>query len=262
MEAWWIVAIKIGALESGNFILRVSNTLGLFWYQSLAKYSCYNGSVTKTPFAILHATRASLEPVNQYYAANAPELDLYNLLDDGLMRYLDANDMSRATRRFLAMLEVARDEYGAKMAMLTCSAVPASTMEELRGWDPAFPVIKIDEPMAKMAVAQGSRIAIMATFPATIATTQALLEAAGAKAVHSICVREALQALFDGDPAQHNRLIHKACADLVSRAPTDVLVLAQVSMAHLVDEVRASVRLPVFGSLDTSLAAVKSALFS
>ena len=183
--------------------------------------------MTKTPFAILHATRASLEPVNQYYATNAPELDLYNLLDDGLMRYLDEMDMARATRRFLAMLEVARDEYG-----------------------------------AKMAVAQGRSIAIMATFPATIATTQALLEAAGAQAVHSVCVREALQALFDGDPAQHNRLIHKACVDLVNQSPTDVLVLAQVSMAHLVEEVQASVRLPVFGSLDTSLVAVKSALFS
>ncbi len=125
---------------------------------------CYNGSVTKIPIAIVHATRASLEPVNRFYAAHAPQLDIYNLLDDGLMRYLDAVDMERADKRFISMLETARDEYGAEMAMLTCSAVPAATMTMLRAWDSSFPVIKIDEPMTAQAVAFGNKIGVLAPF--------------------------------------------------------------------------------------------------
>ena len=34
--------------------------------------------------------------------------------------------------------------------------------------------------------------------------------------------------------------------------------MAQVSMAHLAPELRDELQLPVFGSLDTSLAAIKS----
>ena len=223
-----------------------------------SKRACYNWSVTKTAIAIIHATRASIEPVNHYYATHAPHLDIFNLLDDGLMRYLASNDVARSTTRFLQMMALARDEYGAKLAMLTCSAVPASTMAELRAWDPSFPVIKIDEPMAKTAAASGRNIGVIASFPATLATTEGLLHAAGVKSVHSICVPQALEALFNGDPALHNHLIHTACLDLISQAPTDVVVLAQVSMAHLAPELRDELQMPVFGSLDTSLAAIKS----
>ena len=212
----------------------------------------------KIPIAILHATRASLDPVNRYYTENAPELDIFNLLDDGLMRYLDQVDMQRATERFTAMLTTARDEYGAKLAMLTCSAVPSSTMKVLREWDAHFPVFKIDEPMAKLAITHGARIGVLASFPATVATTEALvLEASPSATVRSICVRPALEALFAGDQALHDRLILEAAAELAKQGQIDAVVLAQVSMAHMVSRVKAATGLPVYGSLDTSLAEVK-----
>ena len=214
--------------------------------------------MTKIPIAILHATRASLDPVSRYYSAHAPQLDIYNLLDDGLMRYLDTVDMERAGKRFISMLETARDEYGAKMAMLTCSAVPASTMEMLRAWDPKFPVIKIDEPMAAMAVTLGSTIGVLATFPATVATTQGLLFDAAAGRPFSIptrCIPEALQALFDGYRSTHDSLVKDAAAAMAGTG-VDAILLAQVSMAHLVGEIARETGLPVLGSLDTSLDAI------
>ena len=215
----------------------------------------------KIPIAILHATRASIEPVNRYYTQNAPHLDIFNLLDDGLMRYLDQLNVAKARQRFLSMLATARDEYGAKMALLTCSAVPAETMEELRAWDPDFPMIKIDEPMAQMAVKHGERIGVLATFPATIATTEALLRKANARVdIRSVCVRPALEAIFEGDPSRHDQLITEAAKDLAALGQLDAVVLAQVSMAHLVEPLRNITGLPVYGSLDTSLAAVVEVL--
>ena len=209
----------------------------------------------KIPIAILHATRASLEPVNRYYTANAPELDIFNLLDDGLMRYLDQVEMEKALKRFKAMLTTARDEYGAKIAMLTCSAVPAATMDELRAWDPAMSVIKIDEPMARKAVAHGNRIGVLATFPATVATTEGLIRAAAPGVeIRTACVPEALQAIFAGNAELHDQLINDAARHL---GRLDAIVLAQVSMAHLVDSVKAVTGLPVYGSLDTSLEAIQ-----
>ena len=174
------------------------------------------------------------------------------------MRYLDAVDMARAQKRFLAMLATARDEYGAKMAMLTCSAVPAATMETLRAWDRAFPVIKIDEPMAAKAVTFGETIGVLATFPATVATTQALI--LGAAEGHpismpTVCIPAALEALFDGDRARHDALV-KAAAVEMAAGGVDGIVLAQVSMAHLMDDIARETGLPVAASLDTSLAAI------
>ena len=220
---------------------------------------CYNGSVTKIPIAIVHATRASLEPVNRYYAAHAPQLDIYNLLDDGLMRYLDAVDMERADKRFISMLETARDEYGAKMAMLTCSAVPSTTMAMLRAWDCSFPVIKIDEPMTAQAVAFGNKIGVLATFPATVATTHGLLfEAACGRKIElpTVFIPHALQALFDGDRTTHDALVRAAAMEMVALHAVDAIVLAQVSMAHLAGELGRETGIPVVGSLDTSLAAI------
>ncbi len=114
----------------------------------------------------------------------------------------------------------------------------------------ALPVIKIDEPMARRALATGRRIGVVASFPATVATTTELLVGAEVK---SICVPEALQALFHGDRALHDRMIQEAAAQL---GTCDAIVLAQVSMAHLVNEIASQLRLPVLGSLDTSLAAI------
>ena len=215
--------------------------------------------MTKIPIAVVHATRASLDPVNRYYSIHAPQLDIFNLLDDGLMRHLHTLNMERANKRFISMLETARDEYGAKMALLTCSAVPASTMEMLRAWDPNFPVIKIDEPMAKKAVQSGTKIGILATFPATVSTTQALLiEAAKGRALQlpTVCLPQALQAMFDGDLETHNRLVKAAALEMIASHNVQAIVLAQVSMAHLAAELNQQTGLPVFGSLDTSLTAI------
>ena len=235
--------------------------MGLLQYNIARLFclKCYNCSVTKIPIAIVHATRASLEPVNRFYATHAPQLDLYNLLDDGLMRYLDAVDMERADKRFISMLETARDEYGAHMAMLTCSAVPAATMAMLRAWDSSFAVIKIDEPMTAQAVGFGNKIGVLATFPATVATTHGLLvEAARGRKIEmpTLCIPHALQSLFDGDRTTHDALVRAAAMQMVAVHAVDGIVLAQVSMAHLASDLSRETGVPVVGSHDTSLAAI------
>jgi hypothetical protein len=67
--------------------------------------------------ALIHASRASVEPVAQYYTKHAPEFDYANLLDDGAMQVLDAAaDQSVAFRRLGAMERTAQQEYQASAA--------------------------------------------------------------------------------------------------------------------------------------------------
>ena len=207
--------------------------------------------------AFIHASRAAIEPVANYYTAHAPDLDCVHLLDDGIMRILAGQDAVRSERRFHAMVETARDTYGASLIVLTCSAVPRETMDALR-IAAGIPLFKIDEPMAQLAAACGKRIGILATFPATLATTRSLLEEAepGIAVVWEL-EENALKALLAGDRERHDELF-LAAAQRLAKREVEAIVMAQVSMARLQAEVEKIVRVPVFNSLETSLAAVRN----
>ncbi len=209
--------------------------------------------------AFIHASRAAIEPVANYYTAHAADLDCVHLLDDGIMRFLAAQDYVRSENRFQAMVATARDTYGAALIMLTCSAVQKETMDALRV-GAGIPLFKIDEPMAQLAVACGKRVGVLATFPATLATTRGLLEEAepGIAVVHEM-EEDALKALLAGDRARHDELFLAAARRLAKRE-VEAVVMAQVSMARLQAEVEAIVGVPVFNSLETSLAAVRAGL--
>ena len=208
--------------------------------------------------AFIHASRAAIEPVANYYTAQAPDLDCVHLLDDGVMRFLAAQDAVRSERRFYSMVETARDTYGASLIVLTCSAVPRETMEALRV-AAGIPLFKIDEPMAQLAAACGKRIGVLATFAATLATTRSLLEEAepGIAVVWEL-EENALKALLTGDRDRHDELF-LAAAQRLAKRDVEAVVMAQVSMARLQAEVERIVKVPVFNSLETSLAAVRNA---
>lgn len=213
----------------------------------------------KRRIALIHASRAAVDPVTQYYAEKAPELDLTNLLDDGVMRMLGANDESRSQRRLLSMLDTAREEYEAEAALLTCSAVTRASMEWLRA-AAGIPLVKIDEPMARIAVKAGRRVGVVATFEPTTSTTRRLLEEADPKVEVLIeCARDALRALLAGDFASHDKLLSAAVHQIAARG-VDAIVLAQVSMARLARELALTVPVPLFNSLDTSLSEVRRVL--
>ncbi len=214
--------------------------------------------------AFVHASRAAVDPVTHYYAAEAPEFECTNLLDDGVMRALAAGDAERTQRRLREMIATARDEYAAEVAMLTCSALSPNAMRELRE-SAGIPLLKIDEPMARKSVSLGSRIGVLSTFPATAGTTRELIEEAARAAGRTVEIvgvleERALQALLAGSEEEHDRLFLEAAAKLAGQPGLDAIVLAQVSMARLASKAAVGVAVPVLNSLDTSLAAVRSLL--
>ncbi|MFN3326577.1 MAG: aspartate/glutamate racemase family protein [Bryobacteraceae bacterium] len=213
--------------------------------------------------AFIHASPAAVDPVRQFYKEAAPEFEVTNLLDDGVMRLLASERPESCEERLAEMLATARWIYNADVAILTCSAVPRSTMAGLRA-GAGYPVLKVDEPMARMAVAAGRRIGIVATFPNTRDVTRGLVLDAAAEAgveVHLLdeVVPEALQALMAGDPETHDRLLLEAAEHLVAQQ-IDALVLAQVSMRRLLGTLSKRHPVPVLSSLDTSLAVVREML--
>jgi Asp/Glu/hydantoin racemase len=217
----------------------------------------------KRRIVLIHASRASLDPLMSYYPRAAPELEITNLLDDGLMRLFARDAAEAATDRLAGMIGAGRDVHGAELALLCCSAVTRPMLGSLRA-GAGIPVLKIDEPMAQAAVRAGGRIGLIVSFPPTLAITRALVEEAAREAdagigIDAELLPEAVEALLAGDRPTHDRLLLDAAGRLQSRG-AEVIVLAQVSMAHLVEPARARTGLAVFSSLETSLVAVRRAL--
>ncbi|HEX8338153.1 MAG TPA: aspartate/glutamate racemase family protein [Pyrinomonadaceae bacterium] len=220
-------------------------------------------SQTKRSVAFIHTSPAAVGPLMQFYAEAAPELEITNLLDDGLLRLLAAGRARDVRRRLEEMLRAAAETYGPELAMVTCSSVSKETADSLARGFP-FPVLKIDYPMARRAVHAGRRVGVAATFPPTLVPTSKLLLDAASEAGTEIEIVEevahgAYDALLSNDTATHDGLLAEAVENLQNKDVSTV-VLAQVSMARALPLLSARARVPVLTSLHTSLEAVREAL--
>jgi Asp/Glu/hydantoin racemase len=124
-----------------------------------------------------------------------------------------------------------------------------------------IPVLRIDEAMADEAVAQGRRIAVLATLPTTCAPTIRLIEERAAlaeahPAITSEVIDGAFEAVSHGDRETHNRLVVAAIERVAADA--DVIVLAQASMAGAAEA--AQVEVPVLTSLVPGIRRLREAI--
>jgi Asp/Glu/hydantoin racemase len=219
--------------------------------------------MTKRRVAFIHTSPAAIAPLMQFYTEAAPELEITNLLDDGILRLLAAQNHATARNRLANMIEAAIETYYAELAMVTCSSVSKETIEEL---DKTFslPILKIDYPMARQAVRAGGKVGVAATFPPTLVPTSRLLNLAAMEAgVEIEIIREVNSAAYDAllanDTAKHDELL-LALVEKLERQDVSAIVLAQVSMARILPKLHNRVNVPVLSSLQTSLEAVREYL--
>jgi Asp/Glu/hydantoin racemase len=219
--------------------------------------------MNKTKIAFIHTSPAAIGPLMQFYGEAAPDLEITNLLDDGLLRLLAEKNYRVAQERLADMIETARRIYGARLTMITCSSVSKEMAERLNEtFD--LPILKIDYPMARQAVHTGKRIGVAATFPPTLVPTSKLLSEAAAEAGVQIEIiqevqPEAYTALLANDTAKHDELLLDAIMKLEQKE-VSAIVLAQVSMARILPRIDGQFSVPVLSSLHTSLDAIREAL--
>jgi Asp/Glu/hydantoin racemase len=214
----------------------------------------------KNQLAMVHATTAAIAALTPYYRERAPDIEVLNLLDEGLQRFFAAGDDDQVYARLSDMIAMAARVYGARASLVTCSAVSPAVMARLREALP-IPVVKIDEPLAAAAVRAGNRIGAIISYAPTERATLSLIERYAALEHKTVevsrrVVPEALAVLLSGDRERHDRLLSAAAEELAAEG-CDTLLLAQVSMAHLQEPLERKTGLPVFESLSRSLEAVR-----
>ncbi len=118
--------------------------------------------------------------------------------------------------------------------------------------------------MAERAVHDATRIGIVATLPTTLEPTAQLVrrQAAVAGRAIELTVRlceGAFEALMGGDSATHDRMVATALVELTEQV--DVILLAQASMARVVDQLdEHERRIPILASPPLAVDALRQLL--
>ncbi|WP_201983901.1 aspartate/glutamate racemase family protein [Hymenobacter rubidus] len=205
---------------------------------------------TKT-LALVH-TSATLVPMfQQLCAEHLPGVQTFNIVDDSLVRTINREgSLTPAVARRVVNYVTSAEEGGADYVLVTCSSIGAA-VEQAAGLA-GVPVLRVDQPMADQAVQTGRRIGVIATLATTLGPTSDLVQRRAARAgkeieLTSVLCEGAFESLMSGDGARHDAIVAAALKDLVTKV--DVVVLAQASMARVVDALAAADRLvPILAS--------------
>jgi Asp/Glu/hydantoin racemase len=198
---------------------------------------------------LLHATPVAMQPVQHAFAERWPEAEIVNLLDDGLStdRAREADLTDGMIERFVRLGRYGYD-MGAAGILITCSAF-GPAIDRLAEALPV-PVLKPNEAMFQAAIAQGSRIGMLATFAPAVSTMtdefDAYVAQSGSSAtLTTIVVDNAMDRLRQGDAETHNRLIAARAAEL---SHCDAIMLAHFSTSRAASVVRDVVDVPVLSA--------------
>ena len=197
-------------------------------------------------------TSATLVPVFQKLCADyLPGVNVFNIVDDSLIKDVIAkNELTNNTARRVVNYVGSAEAAGADLIMVTCSSIGSAV--EASAALTNVPVLRVDQAMADIAVQTGSKIGVIATLPTTLEPTSDLVRrratAAGKQIeLTSILCEGAFDALMSGDTDKHDQMVAKALIELSSQV--DVIVLAQASMARIVDTLPdADKKVPILAS--------------
>lgn len=190
--------------------------------------------------AFIH-TSASMIPIFQSLSKELlPGVSTFNMVDESLLcDIIREGKLPPVTARRLARHVLSAEEAGAKFILVSCSSM-GRAVEASRTLSNAT-VLRVDEPMAKKAVNTGNRVGVIATLPSTLEPTVALIKSYPGKngkpvEIISEVVAGAFEAVISGDGAKHDALVGQALRNLAPKV--DVIVLAQASMARVVDSLK------------------------
>ncbi len=184
-------------------------------------------------------TSATLVPIFQNLCKEyLPNVQVFNIVDDSLIKnVISCGELTPETARRVVDYTGSAAAAGADYILVTCSSIGAAV--EMGATLSKVPVLRVDQPMADLAVSTGRRIGVIATLPTTLAPTtdlvrrRAIVAGKEIELVSKLC-EGAFEALMSGDAATHDTMVASALKELSTQV--DVILLAQASMARVVDQ--------------------------
>lgn len=196
--------------------------------------------------AFIHTGAMLVPAFSDLAKQELPGTRVLHIVDTSLLlNTMDAGRLEKRTiRRLVAQVGNAEDA-GANAVLVTCSSIGPAVDVARTMYD--IPVLRIDELMAERAILAANRIGIIASLRTTLEPTLALFQSTSVrlgrtpKIVAHLC-EGAFEAVQGGDTATHDRLVSEGLFALA--AQSDVIVLAQASMARVANEAASTANLP------------------
>ena len=194
-------------------------------------------NMSRTPLlAMLHTVPGLVTDMETLAADIVPGLRVLHYVDESLLRDTIARETTpgHGRRRLVDYARYA-EESGAQALLVSCSSI-GEAATAARDFV-SIPVLRIDTPMADLAVVSGDRIGVLATLSATLGPTTRLVQHSARRQNKKplITARKAdgaFDALRAGNRALHDSLVLDSFSELA--AECDVVVLAQASMARVI----------------------------
>lgn len=201
--------------------------------------------------ALIHTSPVLVPMFNALAARALPGVRVFHMVDESLIaNTIRAGSLQKTTiRRIANQIESAR-EAGADVVMLTCSSIGAAVPVARQLFD--FPILRIDERLAEQAVLNGPRIGVLATLNTTLNPTVELVTNTARTLGKTVEVtahlcQGAFEAVIAGDVATHDAAVAQGLQTLAQSS--DVIVLAQASMARVIDSLGDALpKTPIFSS--------------
>jgi Asp/Glu/hydantoin racemase len=219
--------------------------------------------MNKKTLGLVH-TSATLVPVFQQLCNEyLPNVNVFNMVDDSLIKDVIArNELTKLTSKRVVNQVGSAEAAGADFILVTCSSIGAAV--EAAADLTSVPVLRVDQPMADLAIKTGKRIGVIATLSTTLGPTSDLVRRRAAlvgkeiELTSKLC-EGAFEALMSGNAATHDEMVAKALIEL--SATVDVIVLAQASMSRVVDGLaEGDRRIPILASPTLAIQHIASLL--
>lgn len=189
------------------------------------------------------------------------EAELLSLQDPGILQAVrDAGDVTAAAGAKLIGMYMDAIGQGADAILNICSSVGevADAAQDAADYL-GVPIVRIDEEMCREAVRMGSRIAVLATLPTTLAPTKnTVLRVARELGRHVTLVDGLIDGAFGLDQDRFRALLLEKALEMKGRA--DVILLAQGSMAYVEEYLTENTGIPTLSSPRFGAVELKKAL--
>ena len=202
--------------------------------------------------------------MNALFVKEFPKIIIRNIIDDGLVKDIIANNdiiTSSLVRRVCSYI-LSAEISGADLVVITCSTI--SCIAIIAKHLVRIPVVRIDEPMAELAVKKGERVKVLATLSSTLTPTMQLIKEKRQQqdkkvVLDGFLINKARQFLDEGNHKKHDQIIKEEIENALENY--DLVILAQASMERVLDTLSAEKQKRVLTSPKLAVEYIKRKFF-
>ncbi len=208
---------------------------------------------------LLHTVGFLADMFRKLFDETIPDVKSFHIVDEGILKQLMENDgLTPAIVRRVAIQASLMMEIGVDLILFTCSSTSPAVDTVRKLID--IPIMKIDDPLADKAIDFGEKIGVITTAKTTLKPSVDLIYSRAAEKgkkveIFSSLETEAFRARLNGNVSEHDRIVKEAIEKLSGQC--DVIILAQASMAHIVDQSQGTYDIPILASPKLCMSALK-----